>query len=348
MPFMAWKFGRTNTSPKQERAVEMPSTNLIKPIFIFSLPRSGSTLLQRIIASHPDVATTEEPWLLLPMFGALGFLGTYAEYNHEGASRAITKFAEKLPNGTQDYFDAIQFFACNLYEKSAGNKKFFLDKTPRYHVISAEIMRAFPDAKFVFLIRHPIAIYASVIQTWKYSHIFNYDLYLGFDKLYQSLKSPGTPIHLVRYEELVTSPQPVVQSMCKYLGLDFQNDMLDNFSQIEFPSGALGNPIPQQTNRKQIHNDSRDKWQIFLCENFMRKRLALSYLNYIGEERMTTLGYDYFETQRILDNGIVGLKNLHIDISNIIRGFLSIGLESSMLKKRISSLSRGQRVYAHR
>ena len=321
---------------------------MITPIFIFSLPRSGSTLLQRVIASHPDVATTAEPWLLLPMFGALGFLGTCAEYNHEGASRAITKFAEKLPNGTQDYFDAIQFFACNLYEKSAGDKKFFLDKTPRYHVISAEIMRAFPDAKFVFLIRHPMAMYASIIQTWKYSHNFNYDLYLGFDKLYQSLKSTSIPIHLVRYEELITSPQQIVQSICKYLGLDFQNDMLNNFSQVEFSNDAMGNPVPQQTNRKQIYSDSLDKWQIFLCENFMRKKLALSYLNYIGEERMTALGYDYFETQKILDNRIVGLKNLHIDISNIIRGFLSIGLESSMLKKRISSLSRGQRVYAHR
>jgi len=321
---------------------------MITPIFIFSLPRSGSTLLQRVIASHPDVATTAEPWLLLPMFGALGFLGTCAEYNHEGASRAITKFAEKLPNGTQDYYDAIKLFACNLYEKSASGKKFFIDKTPRYHVISAEIMRAFPDAKFVFLIRHPMAMYASIIQTWKYSHNFNYDLYLGFDKLYQSLKSTSIPIHLVRYEELITSPQQIVQSICKYLGLDFQNDMLNHFSQVEFSNDAMGNPVPQQTNRKQIYSDSLDKWQIFLCENFMRKKLALSYLNYIGEERMTALGYDYFETQKILDNRIVGLKNLHIDISNIIRGFLSIGLESSMLKKRISSLSRGQRVYAHR
>ena len=38
----------------------------IKPIFIFSITRSGSTLLQRVIAAHEGVATVSEPWVLLP------------------------------------------------------------------------------------------------------------------------------------------------------------------------------------------------------------------------------------------------------------------------------------------
>ena len=321
---------------------------MIKPIFLFSLPRSGSTLLQRIIASHSDVATTAEPWLLLPMFGALGSLGTYAEYGHKGASRAITEFAEKLPNATQDYFDAIKLFASNLYEKSARGKKFFLDKTPRYHVISKEIMQVFPDAKFIFLIRHPMAVYASVIQTWKYTHLFKYDLYLGFDKLFQSLKSNNSHLHLVRYEELVNSPKTTVQSICKYLGIEYQTTMLDNFSRIEFSKGELGNPAPDQTNRRNIHSDSLDRWKILLCENFLRKEIALSYLNYIGEDRFNSLGYDFSEAKKILTKRIVSIKNLHIDISNMIRGFFSVCLDSQMFKQRISSLLKGYKVYTHR
>ena len=37
------------------------------PIFIFSLPRAGSTLLQRVLMGHPEIASIAEPWLLLPL-----------------------------------------------------------------------------------------------------------------------------------------------------------------------------------------------------------------------------------------------------------------------------------------
>ena len=43
----------------------------IRPIFIFSAPRSGSTLLQRVLAAHTQVATASEPWILLPLLSPL-------------------------------------------------------------------------------------------------------------------------------------------------------------------------------------------------------------------------------------------------------------------------------------
>ena len=321
---------------------------MITPIFIFSLPRSGSTLLQRIIASHSEVATKEEPWLLLPLFGVYGSLGTYAEYNYAIASQAITKFSNNLPNGIQSYYASTKDFACSLYEKCAKGEKYFLDKTPRYHVISKEIIRTFDNGKFIFLIRHPLAVYASVIKTWKNSHVFDYDLYLGFDKIFQTLKSSGAAVHLVKYEELISSPEDVVQLICEYLEIDFQIDMLKNFSQIKFSEDAMGNPNPEQTKRKEIYINSRDKWKTFLCENIIRKRLAISYLKYIGADRMKTLEYDYLDAKSNLEEGKVGFQNVHIDILNIVRRFISVGLESPMLKHRLLALLKRQRYYVHR
>ena len=46
--------------------------NKATPIFIISLPRSGSTLLQRILTSHESVASASEPWLLLPLIEMIG------------------------------------------------------------------------------------------------------------------------------------------------------------------------------------------------------------------------------------------------------------------------------------
>jgi len=54
-------------------------TRLITPIFIFSLPRSGSTLMERILATHPAVGTASEPWILLPFLYTRIRDGVYAE-----------------------------------------------------------------------------------------------------------------------------------------------------------------------------------------------------------------------------------------------------------------------------
>ena len=51
------------------------------PIFVFSLPRSGSTLLQRVLMSHNDISSVAEPWILLPQIYSLKKEGTLSEYS---------------------------------------------------------------------------------------------------------------------------------------------------------------------------------------------------------------------------------------------------------------------------
>ena len=50
----------------------------MKPIFLLSLPRSGSTLLHRMLASHPQVATLPEPWVPMPLFEKLHALSFWS------------------------------------------------------------------------------------------------------------------------------------------------------------------------------------------------------------------------------------------------------------------------------
>jgi hypothetical protein len=65
-------------------------------VFIISLPRSGSTLLQRILATRADFVTLSESWLLLPQIGLLFDEGIYAEYNQKLAITAITEFMQNI------------------------------------------------------------------------------------------------------------------------------------------------------------------------------------------------------------------------------------------------------------
>ena len=55
-----------------------------EPLFLFSLPRAGSTLTQRLLAAHPAICSAAEPWILLPLFHALD-KASFAEYNATAA-----------------------------------------------------------------------------------------------------------------------------------------------------------------------------------------------------------------------------------------------------------------------
>src|ERR1035441_201942 len=137
----------------------------IRPIFVFSISRSGSSLVQRVIGAHDGVSTVSEPWLLLPQLFAFRPQGVQAEYVHPLLVSALEEFCEHLPNGRDDYRQELHDFVLRLYGKAADpTATHFLDKTPPYCLISEEIMQLFPEGRFVFLWRNPLSVIASTIQ----------------------------------------------------------------------------------------------------------------------------------------------------------------------------------------
>ena len=73
----------------------------VQPVLLLSLPRSGSTLLQRLLGAHSEVATAPEPWVLLPFLYALRPDDVYAEYGHRVAVSAVAEFLDRLPDGVE-------------------------------------------------------------------------------------------------------------------------------------------------------------------------------------------------------------------------------------------------------
>jgi len=120
-------------------------------VFVFSLPRSGSTLLQRALMSHPEIHSTSEPWVLLPLAYMLpNKEEIIAPYNHSHAQTALSELIQKLPNKEADYHEAVAKFVENIYAQlSPEGTSYFLDKTPRYYLIIPLIAKLFPDAKFM-------------------------------------------------------------------------------------------------------------------------------------------------------------------------------------------------------
>src|SRR5680860_1089325 len=139
----------------------------VSPLFLMSLPRAGSTLLQRVLAAHPAISTCSETWLLLPLVLALREQGIYTGYSHQTARRALAAFCAELPDGEQSYLDAVAAMATSMYHQASDpGAESFLEKTPRYHLIVDEILRMFPTTRPVVLWRNPLAVVASVQETW--------------------------------------------------------------------------------------------------------------------------------------------------------------------------------------
>ena len=129
-------------------------TNNLNPIFIFSLPRSGSTLLQKIITSSNLVSSTSEPWLLLPLIYQEKKEGLISIYSHKKSNIALAEIKNKVSN----YDKLLADFVISIYSELSDDKSiYFLDKTPRYYLIIDDIVRIFPKAKFIFLFRNPLS-----------------------------------------------------------------------------------------------------------------------------------------------------------------------------------------------
>lgn len=264
------------------------------PIFLFSLPRSGSTLLQRVLMSHKDIVSVAEPWLMLPFSYAYKREGSLAEYSHSIAYAAFEDFINNLPNKEDDYYEALGIFANTLYSKQClHNETYFLDKTPRYYYIIPQISKAFPDAKFIFLFRNPVHVMSSMMQTWcngrlKKMYAYERDLNQGPKALSEGYQLVKDKAYAIQYEEYVTNPEKFTKEICEYLELEFDEDMLSNFSSQD-TKGRMGDPTGVKE-YKIVDTKSLTKWEKTFGTSF-RKRIVKNYVESIDEDVLKIQGY---------------------------------------------------------
>jgi len=300
--------------------------NQIRPLFIFSLPRTGSTLLQRILASHKKISTVSEPWILLPYVYTLKYNGITAEYDYKLSVQAIKEFCKELPNGSVDYLNEIKKFVLMLYSKVSKNgTTYFLDKTPRYHLIVDDIIKLFPEGKFIFLWRIPFAVVASIIETWmdnKWNlHYYKIDLYKGFQNLFDALQNYREKSFSLQFEQLITNPDEMLEQIFDYLELSFNKDNLNNFSEIQL-KGRLGDSLGIRKYNS-INQEPLDKWKLNINTPF-RKQWCRQYLKWIGAERLNYIGYDINKLTDELNNIPITLNTTFVDVFEFMRSKIKI------------------------
>lgn len=302
------------------------------PIFIFSLPRSGSTLLQRILMSHNKIASLAEPWFLLPIINGLRNDSLLTNYNHSLAIEAVRDFQKNLPNQVNDINQGIKQMSDYLYEKQCKqNEYYFLDKTPRYYEIIQEISEIYPNAKFIFLFRNPIQVFSSIISTWGKNrfyniHLFYNDLMYGPSFLSKGVETLRHNNISVNYSDLVNSPENEIKRICSYLEIDYSHSMLSNF-QNQDTKGRMGDPAGVNE-FSGIIASSENKWkEIF--NTFFRKKVLRYYIKKLSDDDLLIQG---FEKDQLLKD----VKELKISRVTIVKDIIDLIYSMLILKLNLN------------
>ena len=245
-------------------------TDTIEPrlIFLVGPPRSGTTLLMRMLNSHSAIYSRAEPHLLTPL-AHLGYFDNVdaAPFDHLQAAQAIKELVAELPRGEDDYIDACRAYVDVLYgrllDHNGRGKRFFLDKTPANALVLPFITKLYPQARYVVLTRHPAAIFSSYANSffdgdYDAARRFNPILNRYVPAMARLLRDQRVPLVQVRYEELVRQPELEMRRVCEFLGVPFEPGMIE-YGDHAFESQGLGDPIGVGKHTRPV-TESVDRW----------------------------------------------------------------------------------------
>lgn len=269
-------------------------------IFLISQPRSGSTLLQRILQKHSKISTIGEPWILLPILME-DFelkLKKGVPYNEFFANEAIKEFNNQLTNSKY-----LKKVAELKYYKDVCNKinenlksSYFLDKTPRYYYIVDEIIKFFPDSKIIILTRHPLDVLNSIIQTWirgSFGFMVNFtdDLFLAPKLLFNALGKDQ--VCHIKYEDIISSNDNVIKNLCAFLNIQFQEEMLNISNSNNWKFGD-----PNMNVKRKIEANNQNLWKKNMTAQ--KWRLFKEYIDSRSMHYFELFGYNIKQTQEVL------------------------------------------------
>jgi tetratricopeptide (TPR) repeat protein len=227
------------------------------PIFIVGLPRSGSTLIERILSSHPQIHQGGE---LTAATDAILSVALKAASAPSGGAREHAARLASLDGRAI----AAEYLARSRALRPPGMR--WTDKQLLNFIHCPLLLRAFPTARIVHVTRHPLALcFAIYRMRFSGSDPFAYELteiadfYIGYRRLMQHYQRilPGRILELP-YEQLVKSFEPSVRRLLEYVGLPLDAACL------EFHR----NPAPVVTTssvqvRQPLYASALEQWRHF-------------------------------------------------------------------------------------
>lgn len=275
----------------------MPSS---RPIILVGCPRSGTTLLSVILHAHPRIAMPPETRFLWPTYVARNEFGDLriaanrralarrmtgrgTRFRHLGLDRR--KVIRKIVAGPPTVGSAMAI-VWGEFARTRGKERWG-EKRPLYWQQMDWIMRLFPDAQVIHLIRDPRACVASMLNVywWNSGWSGAATTWALADRelaRFGKRAAPGT-YYALRYEDLLVDPRTELTKLCDYLGEEFDEVML------QFTTAA-GDIVPERKTWHSLTHQPLDQtrlegWRAALAP----RHIAL--LESVLRREMSTHGY---------------------------------------------------------
>jgi hypothetical protein len=303
--------------------------------YILAMGRSGTTLLQNLLDSHPNIVVPPESFFVLHLY-------TKYKYTTNWCDKTIALFIKdvytdrpfrlfwRIPR--QNLESAFHTSsrptsfkeACNIvrssYKMSFLEKSICLigDKNPLYSIFTNRILSVSPNAKIIHVVRDPRGTINSQIYTFKRKDVLALGyIWSSYNKKIQKLKHryPNQYL-LIKYEDLIINTEKKAQEICSFLEipydikmLSYREDLVERFQQYSMSLKGKHTSL-----MKPIDKTIIEKWKKSLTKP------QLKYIHYSTAKMANKLGYELaFEKDTIPLKVLAFTSKLKVWV-----GFLSV------------------------
>ena len=222
------------------------------PIFIVGMMRSGTTLMEQVLASHPDVAGGGELPLLQKLVDGRAAI----------ANARYPEFLDTMQDA--DFLEMGRQYVAMARDKVGSGRRFITDKMPQNFLYLGLIHRILPKARIVYMDRDPLDTCLSVYSLlFSQPHPYAYDLreaglYAKFSRELMAFWKGllGDKIYSQRYEDLVEDPEPAVRKLLAFCDLSFHADCLNFYKTERTVRTASASQV-----RERLHSRSVARWK---------------------------------------------------------------------------------------
>jgi hypothetical protein len=272
--------------------------NMTAPFFIVGSGRSGSTLLRVILCAHSRITIPPETYFIKPLLERLPANGTLdpvqlaeavdiitGHYRWPDMGLAKAEFehavAELGQPTLRDVMDIIY-----RHHLDREGKTVWGDKTPPYVAIIPGLVRLYPEARIIHLVRDGRDVAKSFQKVGWYGP-WLHDNTREWRNAIRAVKAcrvrhPEIPIHELRYEQLVLDTEYTIRLICRFLGVDFEPAMLSWADSLAGRIPEREAHIHRKLQRRPRPTDI-DRWrremsdrELLVAEAFMARELRTS------------------------------------------------------------------------
>lgn len=191
-------------------------------IRIISLPRSGSTILQRLICTNKSIPFIQETWLDLRIFGVLASEDGKLPFGYSSTKR----FSDAFIGQNKELLYRELLNAQDRFLKTLGyDPKLYLDKTPNNYLILSQIYRQ--EDKYILLLRDKKEVLMSYLFEMRWS-VFKWWKYVYDIENFNSLVDPFKEkenVLVVEYENILHNIDDERIRISKFLGIRLSNEL---------------------------------------------------------------------------------------------------------------------------